>query len=174
MLSIETCDGGCRQYPTLPRIRKQSVLGGARNIATDYTGQAADVTRLVSNLDAKMAKSAKRAKEVRPISKPAAGGLTGAVVGGLVGGPVGAVMGGLAGAVVGSAAEGKKPMKNGRAKAALGGKTSWSEAIWQEEWRCGAATSQEIVAQEGQGGRKGWHVVRDRAKKEIRPQGQER
>jgi hypothetical protein len=72
-------------------------------------------------LDPNMAKVNQR-KKTRRISKPAAGGLTGAVVGGLVGGPVGAVMGGLAGAVVGSAAEGKKPIKRAAIKLKAAGK----------------------------------------------------
>jgi hypothetical protein len=65
---------------------------------------------------------AKRGEKVRAISKPAAGGLTGAVVGGLMGGPVGAVVGGLAGAVAGSAAEGNKPIRQAAKKLQTAGK----------------------------------------------------
>ncbi len=135
--AIETCDGGCRPYPTLPRIRKQSVLGGRELSPLIILAQRRMSPAWSQTLDAKMAKKAERAKKVPPISKPAAGGLTGAVVGGLVGGPVGAVMGGLAGAVVGSAAEGKKPMKKAAQKlrsagkqvgAKLSGKTSGAAA----------------------------------------------
>src|SRR5262245_24035037 len=53
-----------------------------------------------------------RNNENLPVSKQAAGGITGAVIGGIHGGPVGAVAAGVAGAMIGnSSAKGNKPIK---------------------------------------------------------------
>jgi outer membrane lipoprotein SlyB len=59
----------------------------------------------------------KDSRELIPVSKQAAGGVTGAVLGGIVAGPVGAIVGGVAGAMVGeAAADGKQPVKKALAK----------------------------------------------------------
>lgn len=59
-----------------------------------------------------MSKKPEHKKNLPPMSKQTAGGITGAVIGGIVGGPVGAVAGGVAGALVGdSSAKGNEPIQ---------------------------------------------------------------
>jgi hypothetical protein len=65
-----------------------------------------------------MAKKSKPSSNV-PLTKQAAGGVTGAIAGSIVAGPAGAIVGGVAGAVMGNRVEQGKPAVPAKAMAAL-------------------------------------------------------